>query len=119
MATFDDATVGVNVVPDFNAQKKSRPEVRIAKFGSGYEQRTTFGINQNPKEWQLEWRNRSETDIAAIESFFDARGAVEAFDWTPPDSLTEYKWVCREWSKTMVVANLSTLSAVFRQVFEA
>ena len=47
MATFPDIT------PDFGASKKSSPKVRIAEFGSGYSQRSTFGINQDPKEWSL------------------------------------------------------------------
>jgi len=119
MATFDDATVGVNVAPDFEAKRKSAPSIRTARFGSGYEQRTTFGINQNPKEWSLEWRYRTASDTAAIEGFFDARGGVEAFDWTPPDDTESYKWVCQKWEKTMTVPNLSTITATFRQVFEA
>jgi len=119
MATFDDATVGADVSADFEASKASKPEVRSAKFGSGYEQRTTFGINQNPKTWSLEWANRTTADTAAIEAFFDARAGVQSFDWTPPDGVTSYKWVCREWSKTMTKPTYATITATFEQVFEA
>ena len=83
MATFDQTTVGTDVTPDFGAQKKSQPQVRSARFGSGYEQRTQFGINQNPKTWDLTWTAQSNTAADAIEAFFDARAGVEAFDWTP------------------------------------
>ena len=119
MATFDETTVGADVCPDFQASKASKPEVKSAKFGSGYEQRTTFGINQNPKSWSLEWANRTTADIAAIEAFFDARAGAESFDWTPPDSVTSYKWVCREWNKAMTVPAYATVTATFEQVFEA
>jgi phage-related protein len=54
MATFDDATVGTSTggtTPDFRASKKSEPAVRSVQFGDGYQQRITFGLNQDPKEF--------------------------------------------------------------------
>lgn len=122
MATFDDATVGTSTggtTPDFGAQKSSRPNVRIAQFGSGYSQRTTFGINQNPKIWNLRWTASSNSNADAIEAFFDARGGVEAFDWTPIEDSTAYKWICREWQRTHVYADINEITATFEQVFEA
>jgi phage-related protein len=119
MATFDEATVGADVCPDFPASKASKPEVRSSRFGSGYEQRTTLGINQNPKKWRLEWANRTTSDVEAIEAFFDARAGTESFDWTPPDSTTSYKWVCKEWNKAMEKPAYATITATFEQVFEA
>lgn len=112
MATFPAIT------PAYGAEKTSSPNVRIARFGSGYEQRTTFGINQNPKEWSLTWPNITETDADTIENFLNARGGVESFDWTPPDEGTSYKWVCSEWSKSIPYNNRATITATFRQVFE-
>lgn len=92
--------------------------MRIAQFGSGYSQRTTFGINQNPKSWNLTWQV-SETDADTIETFLDARAGVESFDWTPIDEATSYKWICREWQKTIPYLNRATITATFEQVFEA
>lgn len=92
--------------------------MRIAQFGSGYSQRTTFGINQNPKSWNLTWQV-SETDADTIETFLDARAGVESFDWTPIDEATSYKWICREWEKTIPYLNRATITATFEQVFEA
>ena len=111
MATFPSIT------PTYGAQKTSAPNVRVARFGSGYEQRTTFGINQNPKEWSLTWEV-SETDADTIETFLNARGGVESFDWTPLDEATAYKWVCSQWDKTIPYLNRATITATFRQVFE-
>jgi phage-related protein len=112
MATFPSIT------PTYGASKSSRPNVRIAQFGSGYSQRTTFGINQNPKSWNLTWQV-SETDADTIETFLDARAGVESFDWTPIDEATSYKWICREWEKTIPYLNRATITATFEQVFEA
>ena len=95
MATFPSVT------PTYGAQKSSAPNVRIARFGDGYEQRTTFGLNQNPKQWDLTW-NVSETDADTIETFLDARAADGAsFEWTPLGESTEYNWVCEQWSKSI------------------
>ena len=122
MATFDDATVGVatgQTTPDFGAQKQSKPNIRVARFGDGYEQRTAFGINTNPKIWNLTWSAKSNSVAAAIEAFFDARGGQEAFTWTPLGSATAYKWVCRQWNRELQYADINTVTATFEQVFEA
>lgn len=114
MATFPAIT------PSYGAQKTSRPKLQVVSFGDGYEQRVSFGINQNPKEWSLTWENITETNADTIETFLDARAADGAsFDWTPLAEVTSYKWVCSEWSKTIPYLNRATITATFRQVFEA
>jgi phage-related protein len=121
MATFDDATVGTSTggtTPDFRASKKSEPAVRAVKFGDGYEQRLTFGLNQDPKEWDLTWTAKTTADADAIEAFFDARAGQESFDWAPLDDATPYKWVVASWTRTFDYANISTINATFREVFE-
>ena len=112
MATFPAIT------PTYGAQKSSAPNFRIARFGDGYEQRTTFGLNQNPKQWDLTW-NVSEANADTIETFLDARAADAApFEWTPLGESTAYKWVCEQWSKSIPYLNRATITATFRQVFE-
>ena len=122
MATFDDSTVGTSTggtTPDFGALRKSRPNVRTLRFGDGYEQRLTFGLNQNPKIWDLRWTAKDSTDADAIEAFFDARAADNAsFDWTPIDETTPYKWVCESWQRDHNYANVNEIRATFREVFE-
>jgi phage-related protein len=113
MATFPD------IAADYDARKSSQPRTRVVQFGDGYEQRLSYGLNQNPKEWSLTFKNRTEADSDTIETFLDARAADgESFDWTPPGSTTSYKWVCPSWSKTIPAAGLATITATFRQVFE-
>ncbi len=111
MATFPDYK------PRVGASKSSAPKVRSTRFGDGYEQRVQFGLNQDPKEWTLEW-NLADEDAAIIEAFFEARGGSESFDWTPPDTSTSYKWVCSEWQKTIDDPFRAVIRATFRQVFE-
>ena len=112
MATFPSIT------PTYNAQKSNQPNVRTVRFGDGYEQRLTFGLNQNPKRWSLTFEV-SETDADTIETFLDARASDNAsFDWQPPGSSTTYKWVCENWSKSIPYLNRATIQATFREVFE-
>lgn len=121
MATFDDSTVGTSTgatTPDFNAKRKSKPAVRRVQFGDGFEQRVTFGINQDPKAWDLRWSALSSSDADAIEAFFDARNGVEAFDWSPIGDSSTYKWVCREWDRQYQYADINTITASFDEVFE-
>ncbi len=113
MATFPsiDPSLGIN--------KTSAPKVRAVELGDGYQQRVTFGLNQNPKVWNLTWQYISETDADTIESFLDARAADAAsFDWSPPDETNTYKWVCLQWDKTLNFPTLRTITATFQQVFE-
>jgi len=112
MATFP----AIN--PTYNAQRSNRPNIRTTRFGDGFEQRVSFGLNQNPKEWSLTF-NVSETDADTIETFLDARASDgDSFDWSPPDETTPYKWVCYQWSKSIPYLNRATIQATFRQVFE-
>lgn len=113
MATFP------SISPDYGASKASQPSVRTVRFGDGYEQRLSFGLNQNPKSWSLSFTNITETDSDTIETFLDARADDNAsFDWQPPGSSVTYKWVCESWSKSIPYLNRATIQATFRQVFE-
>ena len=113
------ASFPTTVSPSYGTNKKSAPNIRIAQFGSGYSQRSTFGINQNLKVYQFNWNNISETDADEIETFLDARAGVENFDYTPAGESASKKFICREWNKTIPFLNRASISAVFEEVAEA
>ena len=107
-----------SINPTYGLQKSSAPNVRTVRFGDGFEKRLTFGINQNPKVYNLTFEV-SETDSDTIETFLDARAADNgAFDFTPPGEAESSKFVCEEWSKSIPYLNRATIQATFRQVFE-
>lgn len=113
MATFPA------ISPDYGLSKTSSPNTRRVQFGDGYEQRLLYGLNQNAKKWSITWKNITNTEAGTIETFLDARASDgSSFDWTPPDDIVSYKWVCETWDKTLNVYNLNTITATFRQVFE-
>lgn len=110
MATF-------TYTPDFGASYEVKPDVRVTKFGDGYEQRQANGLNTQPKKWTLKFSLRSDTEAAAIVSFLSTQGAVSSFDWTDIYG-TAGKYVCRGWTEVKERNNLNTINAMFEQVFE-
>jgi phage-related protein len=112
--------------PDFQAQVNYQPNVVVAKFGDGYEQRVQFGINANPQKWNLTFKARSDSEANAIDAFLQTAGALSSFYWTPPGQTVSLKWVCRKWAKTPVAGNgtaanpayLWDLTVPVEQVFE-
>lgn len=113
------ASFPTTVAPSYGTSKSSEPKVRIAQFGSGYSQRTTMGINQNLKVWSFEWTNISETNADEIETFLDARGGTESFDYTPPGESSGSKFICKAWEKIIPYLNRATIMASFEEVAEA
>jgi len=112
MATFPDFD------PQYSATKRSQPIQRITQFGDGYQQRTSFGLNQDPKVWNLTF-NVKDSDADTIETFLEARGKDGAsFDWSPPDETTTYKWIAQTFSRYMFESDRSSITPTFQQVFE-
>ena len=107
-----------SITPTYGVQKSSAPVVRKVQFSDGYEARLTFGLNQNPKTYNLTFEV-SETDSDTIETFLDARADDNAsFDFTPPGESTSSKFVCEQWSKSIPYLNRATIQTTFREVFE-
>ena len=79
MATFP------SIEPSFSASKIEQPKQRIIALGDGYEHRTTFGIQQSPKVFNLRWTNITDAQAETIQAFLNSRGKDNAsFDYTPP-----------------------------------
>ena len=113
MATFPSITARYGI------SKQSKPDVRIVQYGDGYQQRLTYGLNQNLKIWNPEFQNISETDADTIETFLDARAADNAsFEWTPPGESSSSKFICLNWSKSIPYNNRATISASFQEIAE-
>jgi phage-related protein len=113
------ANFPTTVKPSYGASKNSAPSVRVAAFGSGYSQRSVYGINQDLKSWNFSWENISETDADEIENFLEARGGAESFSYQPQGEAASKKYICIEWSKSIPYLNRATINATFQQVAEA
>lgn len=101
----------------YGAAVTEQPNVRSIKFGDGYEQRATFGINNRPRRWDLQFRSRDNTDANAIIAFFQDANGVDYFNWTPPYG-SAGKWLCRSWNRTVVSNGISDITATFEEVFD-
>ena len=115
MATFPSIT------PTYTGfSKRSAPRVRTIRFQDGFEHRLVFGLaeHQNPKVYNLSF-NVTETQSDEIETFLDARGGTESFDFTAPGETSSQKFVCERWSKSIPYNNRAVIDATFREVFEA
>lgn len=111
MATF-------TYIASYGVVQKKEPKVRSMSFGDGYEQRARFGINTNPRKWDLRFNGKTDFEADAIEAFLDARAGAESFDWTPPTG-TSGKWICRAWTRSITDIEINDISATFEEVFEA
>lgn len=103
--------------PSYPATQISKPTVRRIKYGDGYEQRLRYGLNQDLKEWDLVFDNRSDEERSEITAFLTARAGVEAFNWVTPFG-TVGAFVCDEWTSEHKACNQNTISARFRRVVD-
>ena len=107
-----------SITPTYGVQKRSKPNTRTVRLGDGYEHRLLFGLNQNPKIFNLTFEV-SETDADTIETFLDARAVDSAsFTFTPPGESSSSKFVCESWNKSVPYLNRARVQATFREVFE-
>jgi phage-related protein len=114
MATFPSIT------PTYSGfTKTNQPRVKTIRFQDGFEHRIVFGLaqHQNPKVYNLSF-NVSETDSDTIETFLDARGGTESFDFTAPGETSAQKFVCERWRKSIPYNSRAIIDATFREVFE-
>ncbi len=79
----------LSLKPDFTFVKRTRYETIISQFENGAEQRRSRWANPL-REWVLQFRNRSASDLSTIQDLFDAqKGQYGAFDWLNPlDAVT-------------------------------
>ena len=119
----------VPVVPDRGLSRTSKPKVRSAKFGDGYEQRLADGLNSLEEDFSVTFTNRSKAEADDINAFFNTNKGVTSFNFTFPDSnsgtndstgnpVTTIKVVCSEWSQNYTDLRGSSISATFKRVYE-
>ena len=104
--------------PVYGVSKSSNATVRESVFGSGYSQRTVFGLNQISHSLDLRWEYCSETEADNLEGFLIDREGNEAFTYQLEGESAASKYICKDWSKTLEHGSLSTITATFEQVFE-
>ena len=117
-----------SINPTYGVQKRSAPRTTELQFGDGYVSRANFGLNQNPKIYQLTYEvseldNFNSTGISSadtIENFLDDRAKDTAsFNFTPPGESTSSLFVCRQWTKSIPYLNRARIQVTFEEVFQS
>lgn len=88
--------------PDTNIKRSRKPNLKIAKFGDGYSQRTTFGLNQVATELKLTYTNITENEKIDLEEFITDHDRGQAFEYTLPDEPDPRQWHIVSWDVTYV-----------------
>lgn len=107
--------------PDDEDELETSPNVKVMKFGDGYEQRIPVGINSKTRSWNLKFTKpleqaESEDGIRQILNFLEEKAGVTSFLWTDPLGY-QGKFVCRKWNVRRTGV-LYELSARFEEVFD-
>lgn len=131
MADIGFGVPGVSgqVVPDKGLSRSSKPRVRVAQFGDGYQQRVADGINSIEESFSVSFSNRSKAEADDINAFFVSKKGLIAFSFTVPDSnsstndsagspVTTVKVICPEWQQSYTQLSGSSVSATFQRVYE-
>ena len=117
-----------SINPTYGVQKRSAPRTTELQIGDGYVSRANFGLNQNPKIYQLTFEvsesdNFNSTGISSadtIENFLDDRAKDTAsFNFTPPGESTSSLFVCRQWTKSIPYLNRARIQVTFEEVFQS
>tara|TARA_R100001510_G_C7586046_1_gene157340 strand:- start:126 stop:473 length:348 start_codon:yes stop_codon:yes gene_type:complete len=108
-----------SIEPSFGLTKNINPDVNTTKFQDGYEHVIKFGLNINPKVYNLQFKNITLADSNTIENFLNARILDgEYFNWQAPDQSTPGKYRALPRTKTINYPNHVTINVTFREVFE-
>ena len=117
MANFNN-DVGLN--PSYPMNIKRDPKVNTLRFGDGFEQRLTEGLNQNPRIINLIFKYITESQSNTLINFLNTRvNNAESFDYTPPNETIGKFVVDSSYNKKLIIGNFFTVSVTFREVFES
>jgi phage-related protein len=103
------------VAPSQGTANKPKLKLLEAMFGDGYTQTVGDGVNNMRAELSLTWEFLQPWAAAAIINYFNLRGGVEPFYYTPSDETTPILWSCNEWSDRREQGGLRTVNATFKR----
>jgi phage-related protein len=115
----------ITVIPDKGFTKNVTPRVLLAKFGDGYSQRLSDGINPIEEMYSVAFKTRDRDEIDDIVKFFEAGVGVQPFDLivndhssgvTAPNEKT-VKVICTRWSQVYFHDLYYTSTATFERVY--
>ena len=116
MANFN---TDVNLSPDYGISIENNPKINVLKFGDGFEQRLTEGLNQNPRRLSLTFKNITESESDTLINFLNLRVTnADSFVYTPPNDVVGNFVIDSNYRKIINYSNRATVTVAFREVFE-
>lgn len=104
-------------VPDQGPKEDTRTDVNETKFGEGYAQRTSNGINSVSQHWAYNFTLRTKAEILAIRAFLKTKFGVHSFTLTNSYG-EEIRVTSKTWSTSINHDGDCSASVTFDQVFE-
>lgn len=98
--------------------KNFQDETKRTKLGEGQSQRFRKGITRAPQKWRLQYNEVTDTEAETLRTWFEGKGMVTAFTWTPTGQSTELKFICLTFNSTPDGFNNNDVSVVIEQVFD-
>lgn len=102
--------------PDLGATQTEKPKVTVTQYGDGYEARTSYLLNNNPKSWEMTFTSPLERHRAIL-YFLREHMATHSFEWTDPSGEVG-TYVAREWTSRQFKEGVFQIEVTFEQVFE-
>ena len=90
--------------------------VRTKKFGDGYGQTVSDGINNKSQPWPFMHTGPQEK-IKVFMAFLDRHQGAKAFLWTPPLGVQGY-YKCATYAMQQSSGAIWSLTATFEQAFQ-
>lgn len=115
---------GTQMRPDKSFKRQIKPKTRIAKFGDGYEQRASIGINSINETYNVNFKTRPKAEVDDVVVFLNSKKGVTAFDYVIPDTNvgggeTTIKVVCESYDVSYDYGDFYSLTTKLRRVYEA
>ena len=105
------------VNPAFPLELKEKVRLSEIKFGGGYSQRATEGMNDIEGFLTVIWENITTAEKEGILTFLRDRNGTEPFY---PSFFTDIGaiYICPEWSSTRIASDTFSIHANFIRVFD-
>lgn len=91
--------------------------VMSSKFGDGYEQHASVGINNKKEQWAFQYTGYA-ADVLKIKQFFDDHKGADSFLWNhPKHGLVRVK-TDAQYQETCLGGDVWRISTIFFQQFK-
>ena len=104
--------------PDTGVTRQNKPNLKVAQFGDGYSQRSSFGQNQTAMKVTLTYSYLTAAEKTILENFVNNHARGQAFFYTLPDESEVRKWYFEDWAFTYVKYGIFNVTLNMAECFD-